>query len=80
MRNAELKRLESRTTLDSTTQTSVRAADYPDLAVADGDTVTRVSWIFNGGAFDGQPVFGTLRTYLRKTADLLDQADQRLTP
>jgi hypothetical protein len=78
MRNAELKRLESTTTLDVDTRTAVRAADYPDLNLADGDTLTRISWVFVGGAFDGQNVFTVLRDYLQQVTELLEQAERKL--
>jgi hypothetical protein len=78
MRNAELKRLESPTTLSATTKTTVRAADYPDLRVADGDTVTRITWVFDGGELHGRPVFETLRDYLQRVIVLVEEAEQRL--
>jgi hypothetical protein len=78
MRNAELKRLESRTTLSTTTKTAVRAIDYPDLRVADGDTVTRITWVFDGGGLHGRPVFETLRDYLQRVIVLVEEAEQRL--
>jgi hypothetical protein len=78
MRNAELKRLESRTTLSTTTKTAVRAADYPGRNVADGDTLTTISWVFDGGSLHGRPVFETLRDYLRHVSGLVEEAERRL--
>jgi hypothetical protein len=78
MRNAELKKLKLRTTLSATTKTAIRADDYPELRVADGDTVTRISWVFDRGAFHGQPVFETLRDYLRRVTILVEEAEWRL--
>jgi hypothetical protein len=63
MRNAELKELISRTAARYETEINVLAANYPDLRVNDGDTVTRVRWLFEGGAHQGQPVVKTLREY-----------------
>ena len=79
MRNAELKRLESRTAAHVELGINVRAADYPDLRVSDGDTVTRINWAFKGGAFNGQPVLETLRNYLQEVTELLKEAEQKLT-
>lgn len=78
MRNAELKQLEPTTVLDVDTKTAIRAADYPGLNVADGDTLTRITWVFVGGAFDGQDVFTLLRDYLQQAADLLLEAERKL--
>jgi len=80
MRNAEVKRLESRTTLSATTKTAVRADYYPNLRVANGDTVTRISWVFGGGAIHGHPVLETLRDYLQQVTELLHEAERRLKP
>jgi hypothetical protein len=48
------------------------------LRVADGDTVTRISWVFEGGAFHGQSVIDTLRDYLRQVTELLEEAERKL--
>jgi hypothetical protein len=78
MRVAELKELRSRTASHVEVEVNVRAIDYSDLLVSDGDTVTRISWVFDGGAFHGQPVFGTLRDYLQKATELLEEAKRKL--
>ena len=39
----------------------LNAADYLDMRVNDDDTVTRVTWVFNGGPLHGQPVLKILR-------------------
>ena len=80
MRNAELKELVSRTAAHYETEINVRETDYPDLVVNDGDTVTRVSWVFEGGAFHGEPVVETLRNYLQQVTELLEEAERRLAP
>jgi hypothetical protein len=80
MRNAELKRLESRTHAGASSWTNVRAADYPNLRVNDGDTVTKFTWIFVGGEFHGQEVLPTLRTYLEHTERLIEEAERKLGP
>jgi hypothetical protein len=80
MRNAELKELVSLTILDHKSEVNVSAADYPDLRVNDGDTVTRVVWVFDGGALDGRPVLETLHEYLSHAAELVEEAERRLTP
>jgi hypothetical protein len=56
MRTAELKRPDPRTHAGARSWTNVRAADYPNLRVDDGDTVTKFTWIFVGGEFHGQEV------------------------
>jgi hypothetical protein len=53
----------------------VRAADYPNLPVNDGDTVTKFAWVFVGGKFHGQEVLPTLRDYLDHTEQLIDKAE-----
>jgi hypothetical protein len=78
MRNAELKELVSRTVADTHVETNVRAADYPGRNVADGDTLTTISWVFDGGELHGQPVFGVLRDYLRHVGGLVEDAERRL--
>jgi hypothetical protein len=78
MRNAELKELEPRTSAHIEVHIGVSAADYPDLWANDGGSVTRISWVFNGGALDGQRVLVTLRDYLRKVTALLDEAERQL--
>ncbi len=78
MRNAELKKLRPQTAIHLDVQVAVRAADYPDLRVNDGDSLTRIRWLFSGGAFDGQPVMETLRLYLQEVGDLLGEAERRL--
>jgi hypothetical protein len=80
MRNAELKELRSLTKAQIHTVTGVSAADYPDLRVNDGDTVTRVTWVFNGGALHGQPVLKTLRDYLQQVSKLVGEAERKLGP
>jgi hypothetical protein len=57
---------------------NVRAADYPGRNVADGDTLTTISWVFDGGSLHGQPVFETLRDYLRHVSGLIEEAERRL--
>jgi hypothetical protein len=79
VRNAELKELRPQTAAHIDVQVCVRAADYPDLGVADGDTLTRIRWVFDGGAFDGQPVLETLWIYLQEVSDLLEEAERKLT-
>jgi hypothetical protein len=74
MRTAELKRLERRTH-GVMSYTNVRAADYPNLPVNDGDTVTKFAWVFVGGKFHGQEVLPTLRDYLDHTEQLIDKAE-----
>jgi hypothetical protein len=78
MRNAELKELISRTAAHFDTHINVSAADFPDLRVNDGDTVTRVTWAFNGGALHGKPVLDTLRDYLQEVTAVLEEAERRL--
>jgi uncharacterized protein YukE len=78
MRNAELKELVTRTVADIHVEINVRAADYPGRNVADGDTLTTISWVFDGGKLHGQPVFETLRSYLRHVSDLVEEAERRL--
>jgi hypothetical protein len=56
--------------------TNVQAADYPNLRVNDGDTVTRVTWIFVGGKFGGQEVSPTLQVYLDNTERLIEEAER----
>lgn len=80
MRNAELKELRSLTTAQIHTVTSVSAADYPDMRVNDGDTVTTVTWVFNGGALHGQPVLKILRDYLQRVSKLVGEAEGKLGP
>jgi hypothetical protein len=80
MRNAELKELRSLTAAQIHTVTGVSAADYPDMRVNDGDTITRVTWVFNGGASHGQPVLKTLRDYLQQVSELVGEAEERLGP
>jgi hypothetical protein len=55
------------------------AVDYPGQNVADGDTLTTISWVFNGGALHSQPVFNTLRDYFRQVSGLVDDAERRLS-
>jgi hypothetical protein len=78
MRNAELKELVSRTVADIHVEINALAADYPGRNVADGDTVTTIRWVFEGGEFHGQPVFETLRDYVRRVTILLEEAERRL--
>ena len=78
MRNAELKELVSRTAAQIEVGVNVRAADYPELPVNDSDTVTTVSWAFNGGALHGQPVLKNLRNYLQHVTALLEEAERKL--
>jgi hypothetical protein len=78
MRNAELKELVSRTAAQIEVGVNVRAADYPELPVNDGDTVTTISWAFNGGALHGQPVLKNLRSYLQHVTALLEEAERKL--
>ena len=80
LRNAELKRLERRTVAEIQTAVNVIAADYPDLRLADGDTLTTKTWSFVGGAFDGQPVLETLRKYREEAEALIDEAEAKLDP
>jgi hypothetical protein len=80
MRNAELKQLVSRTAAQIEVEIGLRAANYPDRAVNDGDTVTMVSWAFNGGALHGQPVLKSLRDYLLQVSELVEKAERKLTP
>jgi hypothetical protein len=79
MRTAELKRLERRTH-GVMSYTNVRAADYPNLPVNDGDTVTKFAWVFVGGKFHGQEVLPTLRDYLDHTEQLIDEAERLMDP
>jgi hypothetical protein len=60
--------------------TNVRAADYPNLPVNDGDTVTKFAWVFVGGKFHGQEVLPTLRDYLDHTEQLIDEAERLMDP
>jgi hypothetical protein len=78
MRNAELKELESRTSAHIEVQIGVNASNYPDLRANDSGSVTGISWVFNGGALDGQPVLQILRDYLQQVAALLEEAERRL--
>ena len=79
MRNAELKGLETRTSLQQLTTTNANPVDLPDLRVEAGDTVTRILWIFNGGPLDGVPVLEALSRYLEHLSGLTDQAEQLLS-
>jgi hypothetical protein len=79
MRNAELKRLESRTTVSTTTKTAVRGRRLPRPERRRRDTLTTISWVFNGGALHSQPVFNTLRDYFRQVSGLVDDAERRLS-
>jgi hypothetical protein len=58
----------------------VSAANYPDLRTDDGGSVTRISWVFNGGALHGQLVLNTLRDYLQQVSGLVGEAEWRLGP
>jgi hypothetical protein len=78
MRNAEPKELVPRTSAHIEVYIGASPANYPDLRVNDGRTVTRISWAFNGGALDGQPVLKTLSEYLQQVTALLDEAERRL--
>jgi hypothetical protein len=78
MRNAELKELVTLTAAHIDVEINVRAADYPGRNVADGDTLTTISWVFDGGSLHGQPVFETLRDYLRHVSGLIEEAERRL--
>jgi hypothetical protein len=78
MRNAELKELVSRTQADMRTFTNVRAADYRNAPVNDGDTVVIFTWVFVGGQFHGQDVRRTLENYLDRAEQLIEEAE-RLT-
>jgi hypothetical protein len=80
MRIAELKMLESRTHAGARSWTNVQAADYPNLRVNDGDTVTKFTWIFVGGEFQGQEVLPTLCAYLDHTERLIEEAERKLGP
>jgi hypothetical protein len=78
MPNAELKELVTRTAGHYETEINVSAADYPDLRVNDGDTVTRVSWTFHGGGLHGKPVLETLHDYHKYVGELVDEAERKL--
>jgi hypothetical protein len=78
MRNVELKELVSHTAAHYETEINVFAADYPDLRVNDGDTVTRVTWTFQGGAHHGKPVLETLGGYRDYVAGLVEEAERKL--
>jgi len=78
MRNAELKELVPRTSAHIEVEIGVSAANHPELRATDGDTVTRISWAFNGGPLHGQPVLKTLRDYLQQVGGLIDEAEGRL--
>ena len=81
MRNAELKGLVTRTAAHYEVYVGVSAADYPDVpTINDGDTVTRVTWEFHGGALHAKPVLETLRGYLKHAAELVDEAERKLAP
>jgi hypothetical protein len=80
MRNAELKELVSRTAAHIEVEIGVSTGNYPGLRANDGDTVTRISWAFNGGALHGQPVLKTLREYLQQVSELVGEAEGRLDP
>jgi hypothetical protein len=78
MRHAELKELVSRTVADTHVEINVLAADYPGQNVANGDPVTTISWVFDGADLQGQPVFETLRNYLRHVSGLVEEAERTL--
>jgi hypothetical protein len=78
MRNTELKELVTRTAAHIEVEINVRAADYPGRNVADGDTLTTIRWVFDGGSLHGQPVFETLRDYLRHATGLVEEAQRRM--
>jgi hypothetical protein len=87
MRNAELKKLVPRTkklvprtAAQIEVEIGVSAAKYPDRPVNDGDTVTTISWAFNGGALHGQPVLKSLRDYLQQVGELVEEAEGKLNP
>jgi hypothetical protein len=79
MRNAELKQMVSRTVQHYDTVMNAQAADYPNLVVNNGDTVTTVVWTFNEGELHGRPVLDTLQDYLRHVGDLVVEAERRLS-
>jgi hypothetical protein len=78
VRNAELKELATRTEAHIDVKINVRPADYPGRNVASGDTITTISWVFDGGGLHGQLVLTTLCDYLRHVSGLVEEAERRL--
>ncbi|MFI6073895.1 hypothetical protein ACIA5C_20205 [Actinoplanes sp. NPDC051343] len=56
IRNAELKELDTRTSMRQRTTTNADPVDFSDLTVNPGDTVTRIFWTFDGGPLHDAPV------------------------
>jgi hypothetical protein len=81
LRNAELRRFESRTARHIDVVVNALAKDFtgrPGQPVNDGDTVTTVTWCFNGGTLDGYPVLPTLQKYLDDLVPILAEAEKRM--
>ena len=78
IRNSELKALESRSRLSQTTALSVKATDYPRMRVADGDTVTIITWQFVNGPLNGESVIPVLKGYLDTLGEVLRDAEEKL--
>src|SRR4051812_26588505 len=78
LRDAELKKLESRTAYDMHIDINALASNYPDRPVNDGDTVTTVAWVFVGGSLDRKLVLPTLKQYLDDLKPILMEAETRL--
>lgn len=63
LRNAELKALKQQTSAHWDVVINASAADYPGEMVSDGDTVTRVVWVWADGPFKDEQVVPVLQRY-----------------
>jgi hypothetical protein len=78
MRNAELKDGVSQTAAHIEVWIGASAAPEPGLRSNDGGAVTRISWVFDGGVFNGKPVLTTLRNYFQQVSELVGEAEGKL--
>ncbi len=64
LRHAELKRGEVHSAPRVTTVVNAQPADFPDLLVNVGDSVSTMTWFWQDGPFAQEQVMATVQTYL----------------
>lgn len=78
LRHAELKALKEHAAAHWDTVINAAAKDYPGGGVADGDTVSRVVWVWADGPFVDEQVAPVLQSYFVALKGSLERAEHLL--
>jgi len=78
LRHAELKQGKRLSAQRYKTVANAQPADFPDLLVNAGDSVSTMTWFWQDGPFAQEQVMATVQTYLARLRDAHAEAERLL--